>query len=90
MLSTELLTTIVQSCGEDWRTKFVLTLQGMARLLASIDSWIEKDEDELINNLFDTIAALLVGNKEHAQIFRQLNGYGIMLRVMIEEKNLRN
>ena len=79
-----MVTTIVQSCGEDWRTKFVLTLQGMARVLSVIDSWETKDEDEIISNLFDTIAALLIGNKEHAQVFRKLNGYGIMLTVMIE------
>ena len=56
----------------------------MARVLSVIDSWETKDEDEIISNLFDTIAALLIGNKEHAQVFRKLNGYGIMLTVMIE------
>ena len=89
-MSSELLSTLVQSCGEDWRTKFVLTLSGMARLLAVIDAWEGEDVGESIINMFDTLAALLIGNKEHAQVFRKLNGYGTMLRVMVEEKKLRN
>lgn len=39
--------------------------------------------------MFNSLAALLIGNKEHAQIFRKLNGYEIMLKVMVDEKTLR-
>ena len=89
-MTSELVSRIIQSCTPDWRTKFVLTLQGMARLLVAIQCWEGAEDDETIINLFDSMAALLINNKEHAVVFKQLNGYGLMLRIMIKQPKLCN
>ena len=65
-MSSELVSNLIQSCAEDFRTKFVLTLAGMARLLAVVDKRYANGDKEVLLNVFDTLAALLVGNKEHA------------------------
>ena len=62
----------------------------MARLLVAIQCWDGAEDDETIINLFDSMAALLINNKEHAAVFRQLNGYGLMLRVMVKQPKLIN
>ena len=89
-MSSELVSNIIQSCGEDFRTKFVLTLAGMARLLAVVDKRQANGDKDVLLNVFDTLAALLVGNKEHAQEFRRRGGYAIMRNVLVEVKELRN
>ena len=37
VLWTEILTQIVQNCGQAFRSKFVITLQGVVRLLTLVD-----------------------------------------------------
>ena len=68
-LSIELLTSILQSCSEDFRLKFAITLQGIKRLV-NINNCIvseETDKESYINELhsiaestLDALAILLV------------------------------
>ena len=62
----------------------------MARILLVIQAWDGSSDDETIINLFDSVAALLINNKEHTAVFRQLNGYGLMLKIIIKEPKLCN
>ena len=62
----------------------------MARILIVIQAWDGSSDDETIINLFDSVAALLINNKEHTAVFRQLNGYGLMLKIIIKEPKLCN
>ena len=58
--------TLIQSCSEDFRIKFAITLKGMERLLGILNGYrkskIETEEEhEALVNICDTIAALLLG-----------------------------
>ena len=86
VLCSELITQTVQNCGQGFRSKFVITLHGIVRLLTIIDSQLEQDQIvdttlDVMQNLMDTIAILLVDDqiKENAGIFQEARGYQMML-----------
>jgi hypothetical protein len=64
---SELLCTIIQSCHEDYRSKFTQTLNGMTRLLdlvkGCIDVKLESEEQlSTFQNQFEAISGLLLGS----------------------------
>ena len=65
VLVSEILTQVVQNCGQAFRSKFVITLSGIVRLLTLIDSQLELEEItdttlDVVQNAMDTVAMLLV------------------------------
>lgn len=84
---SELLCRIVQSCHDDFRSKFTHTLGGMARLLALAvtcsDHSIDTEEElGFYQGHFDALASLLLGSQEQTNVFSDLSGFKHMCTVM--------
>ena len=75
--------TVVSNCGTAFRSKFVITLQGMVRLLTLVDAQLDSEAEiddtnlELVQNVMDALAMLLVDDaiKENAGIFQEARGF---------------
>jgi len=71
------LTSVVQNCGTAFRSKFVITLQGIVKLLTLVDGLLESGDElvdtelEMVQNMMDAISMLLVDDsiKENAAVF---------------------
>ena len=71
------MTSVVQNCGTAFRSKFVITLQGIVKLLTLVDGLLESGEElvdselEIVQNMLDAISMLLVDDsiKENAAVF---------------------
>lgn len=67
----------MQNCGTAFRSKFVITLQGIVKLLTLVDGLLESGEElvdselEIVQNMLDAISMLLVDDsiKENAAVF---------------------
>lgn len=71
-LSSEILANLLQACGsQELRSKFVLTLKGVERLIQSItETRIETDEDlDYCRNQFDAIGVCVLDNRENCNEF---------------------
>ena len=84
-MSMDLLMLTLQSCGEDYRMKFAITLQGIKRLLALMSQFnsesddMAEDEDllSIVQGCLDALALLVVqtSSTENADIFMASGGY---------------
>lgn len=67
----------MQNCGTAFRSKFVITLQGIVKLLTLVDGLLESGDElvdtelEMVQNMMDAISMLLVDDsiKENAAVF---------------------
>ena len=66
----------MQNCGQAFRSKFVITLQGVVRLLTLIDGQLDLEQLvdtslDAVQNMLDALAILLVDDsiKENAGVF---------------------
>ena len=83
VLWSDILMTVVSNCGTAFRSKFVITLQGMVRLLTLVDAQLDSEAEiddtnlELVQNVMDALAMLLVDDaiKENAGIFQEARGF---------------
>ena len=77
VLCSDILTSVVQNCGTAFRSKFVITLQGVVKLLTLVDGLLESGDElvdtelEVVQNMLDAISMLLVDDsiKENAAVF---------------------
>ena len=90
LLCSELLLLTLQHCTDAFRSKFVITLQGVIRLLTLIDMRLEEQELgdttlEVLQNSMDGLCMVLVDDsiKENAQVFSEAHGHQMMLSIIV-------
>lgn len=55
VLSSDLLTTIIQNCGTAFRSKFVITLEGIVRILTLIDGLLESQQGQILDTSLEMV-----------------------------------
>lgn len=94
-ICSEILSNLLQACGNrDLRSKFVITLQGVARVLQALRNSevkdVQSDDDlELFNNLLDILSVCLLDGEENCCVFQKLQGYEYLVQELMMSKFLR-
>ena len=76
------------------RSKFVITLQGITRVLQTLQNSevkeVQSEEDlDLIVNLIDILSVCLLDGEENCVLFYRLQGYEYVIQVLLMSKYLR-
>ena len=87
--ASELLSSILQACAPDYKSKFVLTLNGFEKILAIIAKYRKdriktEEEHEMLLNTIDCLAACLISSQENSEVFRKMEGYHLMINLLIK------